>query len=461
MFLMVRQSVSHRRVCQSLFAVTMLMLLAACGGSEPESGNAGAAGQRPGGFPGGIGRGGRGEDMPAPAVEVVEARIGSLPLEERLTGRVIAENQTEIIAEVGGPVTEVFVDSGDSVEAGDPLVQIRDTEYRERLTQAEAGLQVAAAQTRQAQASLVALDNQLERIRSLTERRLETVSALEDIQVQVDVARANVELRQAQENQARSIVEERRLELANTTVKAPIDGMVGQRSVERGQIVSANAPLFVIGDLDEVRVELLLTERMLTYIREGMSVSLYSENWPDIRFDAAVTRISPFLDSNTLRTQAYIEMENPDRMMRPGMFLNADVFYGETQDAVLIPNSAIYRHPRTGVEGVYVMSPPGTEARPVSEVDGAPAVLPAAPVQFVPIDIVASGRMSSGVEGIRQGDWVVTVGQNLLMGNTPEARARLMSWDRMEEMQRMQTRDIFDIIDAAREQRQNAAPAES
>lgn len=461
MFLMVRQSVSHRRVCQSLFAVTMLMLLAACGGSEPESGNAGAAGQRPGGFPGGFGPGGRGGDMPAPAVEVVEARIGSLPLEERLTGRVIAENQTEIIAEVGGPVTEVFVDSGDAVEAGDPLVQIRDTEYRERLTQAEAGLQVAAAQTRQAQASLVALDNQLERIRSLTERRLETVSALEDIQVQVDVARANVELRQAQENQARSIVEERRLELANTTVKAPIDGMVGQRSVERGQIVSANAPLFVIGDLDEVRVELLLTERMLTYIREGMSVSLYSENWPDIRFDAAVTRISPFLDSNTLRTQAYIEMENPDRMMRPGMFLNADVFYGETQDAVLIPNSAIYRHPRTGVEGVYVMSPPGTEARPVSEVDGAPAVLPAAPVQFVPIDIVASGRMSSGVEGIRQGDWVVTVGQNLLMGNTPEARARLMSWDRMEEMQRMQTRDIFDIIDAAREQRQNAAPAES
>lgn len=460
MFSMVRQSARYRRICHSLFAASMAVLLAACGGSEPETGNAGAQGSRPGGFPGGFGPG-RAEEMPVPAVEVVEARVGSLPLEERLTGRVIAENQAEIIAEVGGPVTEVFVDSGDAVEKGDPLVQIRDTEYRERLNQAQAGLQVAEAQTRQAQANRVALQNQLERIQSLTERRLETVSALEDIQVQVDVAQANVELRRAQENQARSVVEERRLELANTTVRAPISGMVGQRNVERGQIVSANAPLFIIGDLDEVRIEMLLTERMLTYIREGMSVSLYSENWPDLRFEASVSRISPFLDVNTLRTQAYIEMENPDRMFRPGMFLNADVYYGESQDAVLIPNSAIYRHPRTGVEGVYVMDQPGPEARPVAEVDGAPPMLPAAPVRFVPVDIVASGRMSSGVEGIQQGDRVVTVGQNLLMGNVAEARARVMSWGRMEEMQRMQSRDIFDIIDEAREQRQNANPADS
>lgn len=226
-------------------------------------------------------------------------------------------------------------------------------------------------------------------------------------------------------------------------------------------MISANTPLFMIGDLDQVRIEVLLTERMLTYIREGMTVSLYSENWPDVRFDASVTRISPFLDANTLRTQAYIEMENPDRMLRPGMFLNADIFYGETQSAVLIPNSAIYRHPRTGVEGVYVMNKPGTEARPVAEVDGAPPLLPAAPVRFVPIDIVASGRMASGVEGVQDGDWVVTVGQNLLMGNIAEARARVMDWGRIEEMQRMQSRDIFDIIDAAREQRRSAAQADS
>ena len=71
MFFMVRQSVGFRRVCQSVFATSALALLVACGGAETETGNAGSPGQRPGGFPGGFGPGGR-EEMPAPAVEVEE-----------------------------------------------------------------------------------------------------------------------------------------------------------------------------------------------------------------------------------------------------------------------------------------------------------------------------------------------------------------------------------------------------
>jgi HlyD family secretion protein len=170
--------------------------------------------------------------------------------------------------------------------------------------------------------------------------------------------------------------------------------------------------------------------------------------------DAQISRISPFLDANTLRTQAYIDMENINGLMRPGMFLNVDVLYGETAEAVLIPNSSIYRHPRTGVEGVFVIKPAGEEFRPVAETDGAPALSPPMPVEFVPISIVAGGRMASGVRGVAEGDWVVTVGQNMLIGNVTQARARLMEWDRMLELQRMQSRDLFDIIDNTREARQ-------
>jgi HlyD family secretion protein len=199
----------------------------------------------------------------------------------------------------------------------------------------------------------------------------------------------------------------------------------------------------------------LITERQLNFIREGMTVNLYSENWSDTMLESRISRISPFLDTNTLRTQAYIDMPNPAGLMRPGMFLNVDVLYGESAEAVLIPNSAIYRHPRSGVEGVFVMTPPSSsEFRPVAEVDGAPAVSPPLPVEFVPVSIVASGRMAAGVRGVRDGDWVVTVGQNLLVGNVTEARARLMDWERMMQLQRMQSRDIFEIIDSARDARQ-------
>lgn len=435
--------------------MALLLILAACGGAEEQrQGPTGGFGGGPGG-PGGGFRGGSGGGQPViPAVEVVQAQRGALPLEERLTGRVSARNQTEIYPEVAGPITDIYVDNGDFVNEGDPLVQIRDSEYIERYKQAVAGLEIARAQTRQAEANLELLRNQLRRIQELTARQLETTSTLENIQVQVAVAQADTDLRAAQQNQARSQLEERRLQLLNTTVRAPISGIVGQRNAERGQIVSGNSRMFLIGDLDQVRIEVLLTERMLNYIKEGVSVNLYSDSWPDVVLDATISRISPFLDANTLRTQAYIDRENINGLMRPGMFLNVDVLYGETSEAVLVPNSAIYRHPRTGVEGVFVMKPAGQEFRPVAETDGAPALSPAMPVEFVPISIVAAGRMASGVRGVTEGEWVVTVGQNLLIGNVVQARARLMQWDRMVDMQRMQSRDLFQIIDSAREARQ-------
>jgi HlyD family secretion protein len=453
-----KPAAKYNRIARHLAVLTALLLIAACGTDDPSAGNQGGAGAPGFGGPGGGGFGSRGGGPRAgviPAVEVVEARRGALPLEERLTGRVSARNQTEIYPEVAAPIVQIYVDNGDYVNEGDPLIQLRDAEYVERYEQAVAGLDIARAQTRQADANLEVLQNQLRRVQELTARQLETTATLENIQVQVDVARANVDLRRAQENQARSQLEERRLQLLNTTVRAPISGIVGQRNAERGQMVTSNSRLFLIGDMDEVRIEVLITERQLNFIREGMTVHLYSENWSDTMLESRISRISPFLDTNTLRTQAYIDMPNPAGLLRPGMFLNVDVLYGESAEAVLIPNSAIYRHPRTGVEGVFVMTPPpGSEFRPVAEVDGAPAVSPPLPVEFVAVSIVASGRMAAGVRGVRDGDWVVTVGQNLLVGNVSEARARLMDWDRMMQLQRMQSRDIFEIIDSARDARQ-------
>ncbi|MDO8909876.1 MAG: efflux RND transporter periplasmic adaptor subunit [Pseudohongiella sp.] len=452
------------RPCRIVLLV-VVMLVAACS-SESETGNTSQTGAAPAGPQGGMrggpggfggGFGGQGGMPPGliPAVEVVAAQYGGLPLEERLTGQVTARNQAEIFPEVGGPIVQIFADNGQFVNAGDPLVQIRDTEYRERLQQAESQLEVARAQTRQAEANFQVLANQLIRIEELRTRQLETVSALEAVRAQVAVAQADVQLRQAQQRQVESQLEERRMELARTTVRAPTSGTIGLRNAERGQIASQNTRLFLIGDLTQMQVEILLTERNLTYIRQGMPVNLYSDSWPDLMISADIARVSPFLDSSTLRTQAYIDVSNQDGLMRPGMFVTVDVLYGQSEEAVLIPNSAIYRHPRTGVEGIFVMQPPvGDEFRPQAEVDGAPALTPSLPVSFVPVDVIASGRMASGVRGIKAGDWVVTVGQNLLTGNTTEARARLVDWQRMMDLQRMQSRDLFEIIDAARREAQ-------
>lgn len=400
--------------------------------------------------PGGPGGGG---GMSRPAVEVLQARTGALPLEERLTGQIIARNQTAIYPEVSGPIVEVLVDDGEHVEAGDPLVQIRDTEYRERVSQARSGLEVARAQTRQAEANLEQLRTQMRRVENLAERGLETQSALDDIRAQVSVAEANLSLREAQEQQAESQLEEQQIALRSTTVRAPVTGQVGRRSAELGQQAGTGDQLFIIGDLSQVRVEVSLTERMLNYVREGMSVNVSSDYWTSAPMQAELSRISPFLDTQTLRTQAYVDIDNPDGRLRPGMFVTVDVLYGESEEATLVPNSALYRNPDTGEQGVFVVEAGESLMDQVENPREAPPLSDPLPVNFVPVQIVASGRMTTGVAGVSSDDWVVTVGQNMLVGNVEEVRARVMDWDRLMEMQRMESRDLFQIIDREREAR--------
>src|SRR5690554_4037050 len=78
----------------------------------------------------GFNRNNQGDNIPA--VDAVQAIVGSLPLEERVTGRATARNQTEIYPEAAGTIMEIFVENGDAVIIGDPLVRLRDAEFSER-----------------------------------------------------------------------------------------------------------------------------------------------------------------------------------------------------------------------------------------------------------------------------------------------------------------------------------------
>jgi multidrug efflux pump subunit AcrA (membrane-fusion protein) len=115
--------------------------------------------------------GGRNQDeQTIPAVEAVQVRSGTLPLEERLAGSVVARNQTEIYAEVSARIVEVLASDGDRVEAGTPLVRLRATEFEEQLLQAEAGLRVAEARVKQAEASSTRAQATLKRMQTIVER---------------------------------------------------------------------------------------------------------------------------------------------------------------------------------------------------------------------------------------------------------------------------------------------------
>jgi HlyD family secretion protein len=432
----------YRRALRSPRAVTLLGLalagLVACseGGAPPSDARRGGSGGGPPRQP--------------PAVEAVEVHWGSFPLEERLSGLVRARNQTDIFAEVTGTIAAVHADNGDQVRAGDPLVQLRARDFEERVRQAESGLQIAAARVRQAEANLFRAETSLDRIETIVERGLGAAAELDTARADAIAADADLALMRAQHDQAAALLEEQQVALDEALVRAPIDGIVGGRNAEVGQQASASSSLFTIGDIDSMQVDIVLTQQMLAYIGTGTTVRIYSDATPDQVLEAKITRISPFLDSITHTTRAEIHISEHGDQLRPGMFVTVDVLYGESEQASLVPNSSIYRHPRGGQEGVFVaaldeaLRDPETSELP-SLPSGQEPIGPVS-VRFVPIEVVARGRQTSAIRGVEPGNWVVTLGHHLLANEEQQAIVQPTPWEHILDLQLLQSRHLIEII---------------
>ena len=429
-----RASGRVRRIASPL-ALLALLPLAACGGADGEE-----QGREGGEY---------GDEAVMRTVEAVQARRGGLPLRERLTGTVRATGQVAIYPQVSGPVVEVLAENGDYVERGDPLVRMRPQTSQSQLEQAQANLEVTRAELQRAEANVSELEARFERTLLLAEDNLVSAETVETQRAQLEAARATLAQAQAQVRQAEATVAERREALEQTIVRAPISGRVGQRNAEVGMQVDAGTALFTIGSLDSVRVEVPVTQEMLGRLEQGQRVEIRAESLPDTVITAEISRISPFLEEGSFSAEAEIDVSNEGGLLIPGMFVTADVFYGESELATLVPKSALYEDPATGRYGVFVAPSLVLEIQPVppSGEEGTGPITPPTPIRFRPIDVVAEGQQLVGVEGIEAGDWVVVVGQHLLSNPEGEgpvtARIRPVTWERIVGLQRLQRQDLL------------------
>lgn len=387
----------------------------------------------------------------APPVEALPARAGTLPLEERLNGVVRADNQVVVRPEVAGRVVEVLVESGEAVERGQPLVRLEPQGLADQLRQAQADVRLAQAEAAEARARVVELEAEVGRTRTLAGEGLVSAMQLETLEARLQAAQAAAASAEARVEQARAAADERRFGLGRAVVRSPTSGRVGRREVEVGTIVDPGTPLFVVGDLDDLMIEIPLTEAMLSFIREGQPVRITPRGTGEpgaAAIEATLSRISPFLQPGSFTTTGEIDVEGA-ATLRPGMFVTVDVLYGESERATLVPASALWEDPKTGVSGVYVFARPPT----VEAAEGTPAGDDAAPgdpseesfpVELRPVEVVAEGRSLLGVRGIEPGEWVVVVGQHLLAAaDEPRARVRPASWQRVLGLQDLQREDLL------------------
>ena len=275
--------------------------------------------------------GGEALDEGPKATPVTITPVVTMELEDRIeaTGQLVAQEHAEIAAEVGGQVTEILVEEGRSVRAGDVVLRI-DPERRNLERDS------ARARVDETRAALREQERNYRRVAELRERGV----ASDEQRDQADTAQKLARSRLAAAEAELGVLERA---LRDASVMAPFDGFVAQRFVSRGEYVAPANKLFELVALDPIEVEFYLPEVDSSRVATGQTVDVRVAPFPDESFDGQVTVVSPVIDprSRTLRVKAQIA--NPEGRLRPGLFARIDLGVALRPDVPMVLEEAILR----------------------------------------------------------------------------------------------------------------------
>jgi len=243
------------------------------------------------------------------------------------TGELLAVEEANVAAEVGGRITALRVNEGAAVRAGEVVLEI-DRERRQ-FERANAEAIVAGARSEIAQQS-----RELERIRSLHDRQAASQAQLDAARTRLGTARAQLSAAEAQLGLAD-------LALRDASVAAPFDGLVARRFVSVGDHVSEGELLFDLVALDPIEVEFHLPERDSARVAIGDEVAVRVAPFPEKVFRARVHVISPRIDPATRTLRVKARVENASQMLRPGLFARIQLGVAVRDEVPMIPEQAI------------------------------------------------------------------------------------------------------------------------
>ncbi|MDP9839777.1 membrane fusion protein (multidrug efflux system) [Neorhizobium huautlense] len=294
-------------------------------------------------------------EMPPAAVGVIELKAHPIPVVSELPGRIAATRISEVRARVSGILQERVFEQGALVSQGDVLYRIDPRLFKVRVASAEATLRRAEATRDNAKV-------QLERQKTLRERNVASGIEFDTAAVNLAQAEADVALQQA-------ALEEARINLEYTEVRAPITGVIGGALVTEGALVTADGTsnLALIQQIDPVYADFTQSAQDLLALRRAVTEGKLASPAPgqasvELVFDGGDTYAekgkllfsSANVDATTGQVTLRAEFPNAGGDLLPGMYVRVKVEQAVRQDAITIPQRAILRTP-DGKAQVYVV----------------------------------------------------------------------------------------------------------
>jgi len=311
-------------------------------------------------------------------VRVAAVELNAASTEARYSATIIPRTQVELAFKVGGYVDALRkvrgvdgktrdIQEGDRISMGTVLARVRQSDYQVKFKQAEyqasevrSGIDVSKAQYEEAVSGVASSKAQLieaeaayvkakfdfDRAENLfasksmtkadydsAKSQYEMTSAkvaaarsqVQVIQAQADSAKANIDVVKAKSQSAQAVVQETQIPLHDTELKSPLNGVVLEKSIEKGTLVSSGDKAFVVADTSSVKAVFGVADIALADMKLGSKLSVESESMPGKEFQGQITSVFPAADSKNRAFNVEVTIANPDYLLRPNMIVSLSV----------------------------------------------------------------------------------------------------------------------------------------
>ncbi len=308
---------------------------------------------------------------PPASVNIATAKSETIPNLLTAVGDLAAVHQVNVTSDVNGRITDIHFTAGASVKQGTPLIQLFDAPEQGDLANFK-------AQQRVAQISL-------DRAKQLAERQVGPQATVDTAQAAFDQASAGIAKTEAI--------------ISQKLVRAPFDGELGVRKVEVGQYLTAGTQIVSLTDLSALYANFTVTEKDSAQLKVGQVVRIGVDAYPGRTFEGKITTIEPQIATETRNIRVQATMQNPDKILKPGMFATTTVVLPDKPPVITVPETAV-DYTLYG-DSVYLLSEKQGE-------DGTTSL--SVTRTFMQTGNRVGGRAEI-LKGVKEGDRVVAVGQ--------------------------------------------------
>lgn len=258
-------------------------------------------------------------------VEIDVVTVGDIAAYFTGTATIEAEEETDVVAKVGGIVEKIMVEEGEFVRTGDVLACLDD--------------EMISVQLAQSEANLKKMESNFKRNKNLHEKQLVSTEIFQQTKYEYEQQKAAYEIS--------------KLNLDYTTIRTPISGVVAERQIKIGNMILPNQSTFRVSGLNPLIAVLHIPERQLGKLRPGLTARLSIDAIENEEIDGYIKLISPIVDPQTGTVKVTVETIDVLGRLRPGMFARVKIIYDVHSDALKIPKDAIISEDRESA--VYVV----------------------------------------------------------------------------------------------------------